>query len=406
MGVLAATGGKAIRQRPFLQWPHFDESEVKAVEAVVRSGKWWRYEGTEVAAFEKEFAEYHGARFAIAVTNGTAALELPLAARGIGPGDEVIVPSYTFVASATAIAVLGAVPVFADVERDTTNIDPTQLEALVSEKTRGIIPVHFAGYPADMDRILAFAKKHDLFVLEDAAHGHGGAYRGTRMLGSMGHAGGFSFQASKNITAGEGGAVICSDPVLAEKIFSRHTFGRLPGRPWYEHHIMSTNTRMTEMQAAILRVQLRRLRAQTEERYANGRKLDRAIAGIPGLKTMRHDEAVASKRSYHLHMCRYAPGVEGVNRETFLKALNAEGIPFASGYPYPLYKQPIFQGIARPVRQSCATEDLYHENAEAICKEILWLPQNVLLGDGVDDVIRALCKVAENRGELQGMQRA
>jgi len=406
MGVLAVTGGKPVRQREFLRWPHFDETEIRAVEEVVRSGKWWRYEGTEVASFEKEFAAYHQAQFAIAVTNGTAALELPLAARGIGPGDEVIVPSYTFVASATAIAVLGATPVFADVEVDTGNIDPGKLESLVSPRTRGIIPVHFAGYPAEMDQILAFARKHDLFVLEDAAHGHGGAYRGTRMLGSIGNAGSFSFQASKNITAGEGGAVICSDPVLAEKIFSRHTFGRLPGRPWYEHHIMSTNTRMTEMQGAILRVQLRRLKAQTEERYANGRKLDRAVAGIPGMRAMRHDEATASRRSFHLHMSRYAPGVEGVSRETFIKAMNAEGIPVAAGYPYPLYKQPMFQGTARPVRQECATEDLNQEGAEALCREVLWLPQNVLLEDGVEDVIRAFCKVAEHPDELRSLGRA
>lgn len=402
MSKLALLGGNPVRTKPYIKWPFFDEKEEQAVLEVIRSGKWWRYEGDKVLKFEQQFANAHDAKFGIAVTNGTAALEIALAAMGVRPGDEVIVPSYTFVATATAVIANGATPVFVDIEPDTYNLDPVQVEQAISEKTKVIIPVHFAGYPADMDRLMEIACKHNILVLEDAAHAHGGAYKGKK-LGSIGHASGFSFQASKNMTSGEGGIVLSNDEELAAKVFSIHTFGRTPGRPWYEHHLISTNKRMTEMQAAILLIQLNRLSSQTEERAKNAEILDRGIGSIGELSLMKLNDQATAKRAYHLYLLKYSPGIEGVSRDLFLKAVQAEGVSLASGYIVPLYKQPLFGKINLPKGQNCPFDKLYQPNVEKAVCESLWIPQNVLLGDksGVEDIISAFEKVISNADELR-----
>jgi len=386
-------------------WPYSDEREVEAVSAVVRSGKWFRYDGGNVAAFEEAFAKAHGAEHAIAVTNGTAALEIPLAVMGVGPGDEVIVPSYTFIATASAALVHGAAPVFVDVEPDTYNMDPKCFEAAITERTKAVVPVHFAGMPCDMDAITAIAKKHGIYVLEDAAHAHGGAYKG-RMMGSIGDASGFSFQASKNITAGEGGAILTSDAVLAEKMFSRHTFGRMPGRPWYEHHVVGTNARLTEMQAAILLVQLGRMERQAEERLVNAAALDNAINDFTGdLSAMRALDSGTAKRAYHLYMFKYLGGgaLAGVPRAAFAQALRAEGVPVSEGYDMPLYKQAMFENAPRSVKQQVSHSALVQPVAEKACAESLWFAQSVLLGDGgcADDIVTAIGKIISNADELR-----
>jgi dTDP-4-amino-4,6-dideoxygalactose transaminase len=250
MSQLAFFGGSPLRTKPFPSWPVFDVHEEQALLEVLRSGKWWRYsygEGVElrepeagqprsrVAEFQEAFACLQGAQYGVACANGTAALEVALKALGTGPGDEVIVPAYTFIATASSVLMVNAIPVFVDIEPDTFNIDSKRVEEAITPNTKGIIPVHFAGQAADMEAILSVARLHNLWVLEDAAHGHAGSWK-DRGLGSIGHAGTFSFQASKNMTAGEGGLITTSDRDLAVLCESYVWAGRKLGRPWYEHY--------------------------------------------------------------------------------------------------------------------------------------------------------------------------
>ena len=405
MAKLALLGGTPVRDKPYLQWPYSDEREVNEVAKVIRSGKWFRYDGDKVNEFEKAFAKAQGASYAIAVTNGTAALEVALAVTGIGPGDEVVVPSYSFIATASAVLVHGATPVFVDIQPDTYNMDPQCFEAAITDKTKVVIPVHFAGYPADMDEIMAIAKKHNLFVLEDACHGHGGAYKG-KMMGSIGNAAAFSFQASKNVTAGEGGACTTNDAVLAEKMFSRHTFGRMPGRAWYEHYVVGTNTRITEMQAAILLVQLSRMAQQNKERLANVAILEKCIGGHPEeLGLMRSNSTTAEKRSVHLYMFKYLGGgaLAGISRETFAKAMAAEGVRVDTGYAVPLYKQAMFAHTPWGGQQTAAYDQLYQPVVEKAVTESLWIVQQAFVGNScqVDDIAAGIDKIINNADELR-----
>ncbi|NLT41490.1 MAG: DegT/DnrJ/EryC1/StrS family aminotransferase, partial [Anaerolineae bacterium] len=304
MAELAISGGRPVRTTPWPEWPVHDEREVEAITEVTRSGKWWRFayaSGVElnedlsakdlskVVEFGMEFARHHDARYGIAMTNGTGTLEVALRALGIGPGDEVIVPAYTYVASATAVLQVNAVPIFVDVEGDTYNLDPALLEAAITDRTRAIMPVHFGGQSCDMDAILDIARRHGIAVVEDAAHGHGSEWRG-RKVGALGDIGSFSFQASKNMTAGEGGIVLTNNRDLAEKCDSLLWAGRQKGRPWYEFHQLGWNYRMTEFQAAILLVQLERLAEQNARRMDNARYLAKLIADLPGLAPLRWDE--------------------------------------------------------------------------------------------------------------------
>jgi len=405
MAELALFGGTPVRTKPMMSWPHFDEREVDAVCEVIRSGKWGRYEGTYVVEFERAFAQAQGAEYAIAVTNGTTALEVPLAIMGVGPGDEVIVPSYTFIATASAVLMHGATPVFVDVQPDTWNMDPACFEAAITEKTKVVVPVHFGGMPADLDEIMTIADMHGIDVLEDAAHAHGGSYKG-RKMGSMGRAAGFSFQSSKNITAGEGGAITTSDADMAERMFSRHTFGRMPGRPWYEHHVIGTNTRMTEMQAAILLIQLSRMDQHARERLANAAILDKAIgAHAEELAIMRPANEASKDRAYHLYMYKYLGGgkLSGISREDFAAALRAEGVYANVGYDIPLYKQAMFSSAPRGLKQSVPYDRMFQPVVEKAVKESLWFGQSSLVGDSsqADDIVEAIEKIIKNADELR-----
>src|SRR5687767_346663 len=305
---LALSGGTPVRTRPFTAWPVFGAAEEQRLLQVLRSGHWGRLDGTEVEQFEARFAAMHGCRHAIAVVNGTVALRIALLAAGIQAGDEVIVPPYTFVATATAVLEANAVPVFADIDLDTFNLDPAAVDAAITTKTRAIVPVHFAGQPADMDAITALAARRPpahgrgILVLEDAAHAHGASSKG-RPAGSLGHIATFSFQSSKNLTAGEGGIITTNDDRLADACRSIHNCGRVPGGVWYEHHVVSGNYRLGEFQGAILNCQLDRLEEQTELRDRNGRRLAARLSAIPGLHPQRRP-ADCTRHSHHLFMLR------------------------------------------------------------------------------------------------------
>jgi len=279
---LAISGGKPLRTAPFHGWPVFDEAEESALVEVLRSGKWWRFafgqgvnlaeqaagERSQVAMFQEEFARHHECRYGIAAANGTATLELGIRALEFDVGDEVIVPAYTYVASATCVLQNNLVPVFVDVDPDTYNIAPGCIEEAITSRTRAIMAVHFGGQPADMDQVLEIARKRRLLVLEDAAHAHGCEWKG-RKAGSFGTFSSFSFQASKNMTAGEGGILCTNDQTVAAECDALTWAGRRPGRPWYEFHRLGWNYRMTEFQAALLRVQMTRLAGQNRVRQDN-----------------------------------------------------------------------------------------------------------------------------------------
>jgi len=410
----AILGGTAARTKPFPTWPVFGQPEEQALLRVLRSGKWGKLDGAEVAAFEKRFAEYHQAKHGIAVVNGTVSLRIALLAANIQAGDEVIVPPYTFLATASAVIEANATPIFVDVDGETFNIDPRAIERAITPRTRAIICVHVGGMPCDMDAIMSIARKHNLIVIEDAAHAHGSEYKGTK-VGAIGHMGSFSFQSSKNMTSGEGGIIVSNDDALAARCRSIHNCGRVPGGKWYEHHMISGNYRLGEFAGAVLNCQLDRLREQVDLRDANARYLDAKLLQIPGITPQRRD-SFATKNAQHLYLFRFDEQTFGINRQRFLEALSAEGIPAAPGYVIPLYRQPLFGDKAFGPYTACVTNGAnvdYGSMRLPVCERLsnsqgAWLYQSVLLGSRQDmnDVFNAIAKLYEHRNVLSGQAQA
>ena len=403
---LALFGGAPVRTRPFTCWPVFGEPEEQALLRTARGGKWGRLDGREVERFEQRFAEMHGCRHGIAVVNGTVSLRIALLAAGVRAGDEVIVPPYTFFSTASAVVEANAVPVFADIDLDTFNLDPHAVAKSATSRTTAIIPVHFAGQPADMEVIMALARERGLTVIEDAAHAHGASYRG-RPAGSLGHAASFSFQSSKNLTAGEGGILTTNDDALAEACRSIQNCGRVTGGVWYEHHTISGNYRLGEFQGAVLNCQLDRLDDQTRTRDANGQYLASRLARLPGLHPQART-ADCTRHSHHLFMLRLDGKAFGAPRNAVLRALEAEGIPCSPGYGFPLYEQPMFRDKAfGPYLNGLSDRLDYRKvrcpNSELICREqCVWLGQELFLGprQDMDDIASAFEKVYEHRDAL------
>lgn len=413
MSDLALFGGAPLRQKPFPHWPVFDGAEEQAVLDVVRSGEWWRYSMGEaidpagaaggvrskVGEFQEMFARVQGARYGIACATGTAAIEVVLKAMGIGPGDEVIVPPYTFIATATAPMLIGATPVFCDIDMATLNLDPARLVEAITPRTKAVMPVHFAGLAADMEAILTICARNGIPVIEDACHGHGGAWK-DRGLGTIGLAGTFSFQASKNMTAGEGGLITTGDAALAEMCESLIWVGRKTGRPWYEHHHLGWNYRLTEFQGAILIEQLRRLEDQARRRRENAAYLSAGLSRIAGIHPLEVP-AYATRHAYHLYIFRFDEQEFGITRAAFLEALAAEGIPAISGYAYPLYRNPLFAG--RVLGRDYGLFAGLCPNAERACREMVWLEHRLLLGsrEDMDDIAGAIQKIYQARHDFE-----
>lgn len=403
---LALLGGRPVRERSFTRWPIFDERDEQRVLAALRSGKWGRLDGDEVETFEQAFAQQHGCKHGIAMVNGTVSLRLGLVAGGIESGAEVIVPPYTFFSTASAVIEANMVPVFADVDLATFNLDPAAFEAAITPRTRAVIPVHFAGQPADMDAIGAIAKKHKLLVIEDAAHAHGASYK-NRPAGSLGDLASFSFQSSKNLTSGEGGIVTSNDDRLAAECRSLHNCGRIPTGVWYEHHVISGNYRLGELQGALLNAQLQRLEEQTRTRDENGQYLAARIAKLPGIHPQARPEFV-TRHAYHLFMLRIDSAAFGVPRGAVVDALRAEGIPCSAGYGFSLHQQPMFQKKAfgpylSEQRKQLDYSRVHCPNSDLLCAEqALWLEQAMFLGSraDMDDIASAFEKVHQHGAEL------
>ncbi|MGI6087982.1 MAG: DegT/DnrJ/EryC1/StrS family aminotransferase [Kiritimatiellia bacterium] len=412
MKKLAINGGAPVRDasKHFPKWPVLTDKDCDALLKVFKSGKWWY--GEKVAEFEKKYAAFHDAKYGVSCANGTVALEIALLACGIGAGDEVIVPPYTFMATASAVLKVNAVPVFADLDLNTCNLDPNAAAKAITSKTKAIIPVHIAGLPADMDALKKLARKHKLCLIEDACHSWGSQWKG-KGTGALGDCGVFSFQMSKNITSGEGGIVLTDNSKIADIARSYSNCGRSKGKAFYEHYLLGSNLRLTELQAVILLGQLTRLKSQTLKRQKNAALLDKGLKGIPGIALLKNDPRV-TRRGYHMYIFRFiSENWGGVSRETFLKALNAEGIPASVGYPVPLYKNPLFQKSGTGPKYcplSCPYYGVKRDytkvvcpNAEQICREACWIRQATMLAEPQDmkDIIAAISKLWENRDELR-----
>jgi dTDP-4-amino-4,6-dideoxygalactose transaminase len=347
----------------------------------------------------------HPGTSCVTITNGTVALELALRACDIGVTDEVIVPPYSFVATATAVLMNGALPVFVDIDPETYCIDPAKIESAITPRTKAIMPVHFAGGVADMDAINDIASRHNLFVIEDACQAHLAEWNGSR-VGTLGDMGCFSFQASKNINCGEGGAVISKNRDLLEKCYSIHTCGRQRGGIWYQHKYLGTNARITEFQGALLLSQISRAEEQADIRQDNAEYLADKIAGEFGLSVLGKYPSV-TRHAYHLFVIRYDPGkFNGLSRADFIEGLRSRGIPSKPGY-VPLHKE----GYLRDAFSSATFKRVYSEAdikdyfgridcpvTERVCtEESLWLPQNLLLGsrEDMDYIISAIKEIHE-----------
>ena len=404
---LAILGGQPVRTRPFTAWPIFGEPEEQRLLRALHSGKWGKLHGPEVAEFEQRFAAMHGAKHGIGVVNGTVSLRIALMAAGIQAEDEVIVPPYTFLATATAVVEANAVPVFADIELETFNLDPQAVEAAITPRTRVIIPVHMAGQPADMDAIMAIAKRHKLVVIEDAAHAHAGALPATAPLAPSAT---WARSPSSPARTSRPAKAASSSPrtmLLAEACRSIHNCGRIAGGLWYEHHVMSANYRLGEFQGAILNAQLDRLEAQTQTRDRNGQYLAARLSRLPGIHPQKRP-ADCTRHSYHLFLFRIDAAAFGAPREAVLQALQAEGIPVCGGYALPLYRQPLFLNKAFGPYLPNASRTLDYgkvscPNCEKICREQgAWFEQSLFLGPqaDMDDIASAFEKVYQQREAL------
>ncbi len=395
---LAIEGGAPLRQQPFPDWPQWNEREARALQEVLDSGQWWAPAGTQVKQFEREFAAYQDASYAVAITNGSAAIEVALRAAGLDWGDEVITTAYSFIATANSCLLVGAIPRFVDILPESWNMDPSQIEAATTPRTKAILPVHMAGEPADMDAILKIAGRHNLLVIEDAAQAHGAIWAG-RKVGAIGQMGCFSFQASKNITGGEGGIILSNDEEWAERCWSVHNVGRDRHGAWYQHITLASNYRLSEWAGAVLRVQLSRLDEQAERRMQNGAYLSQALAAqANGLTPLPGDSRV-TRNAYHLLKLRYEPAAFGGHSAAeFAQAIAAEGIPISPGYPEPLYQTDVISRRTAFIEERLGIPHVEQPECPVTieaCRNGLWLRQAALLGTtaDMDDIVTATLKI-------------
>jgi L-glutamine:2-deoxy-scyllo-inosose/3-amino-2,3-dideoxy-scyllo-inosose aminotransferase len=369
MKTLALHGGTPLRDpktNPWPKWPVWDEKEEKALLDVLNSGV-WSYNGPKEMEFDKNFAEFTGVKYAIAAANGTVTLQMALEACGIGVGDEVILPGLTWQATAATIIDVNATPILVDVCEDTWCIDPKAVEAAITQRTKAIVPVHLYGSFANMDEIMRIAKEHNLYVIEDCAHKHGGEWNGKK-AGSIGDIGSFSFQLSKHLTAGEGGVVTTNNFELAEKLDALRNCGRRPegmnenvdkGAGLYSdqgNFYQGGNFRMTEFQAAILVEGLKRMPEQNATRDANGIYLNTLLTRIPGVQPMKRDDR-ETKEAYFNFAFRYNKDeFKGLPVQKFREALTAEiGIQVSASYE-PLNKCSLYQPHTKPSKHKLNDE--------------------------------------------------
>ena len=393
-------------------WPLFAPDEIEAATAVLRSGKVNYWTGDECRKFEREYADYVGTKYAVAVANGTVALELALYALAIGYGDEVITTSRTYIASASCVVMRGATPVVVDVDRDSGNISPAAIRAAITPRTRAIIVVHLAGWPCDMDEILAIAREHGLKVIEDCAQAHGATYKG-KPVGSFGHAAAFSFCQDKILTTGgEGGMLTTNDEIIWERAWAYKDIGRSYEAVYYRQHppgfrwltdTFGTNWRMTEFQAAIGRLQLAKLDSWTQIRRKHAAALSRVFRDIPAVRVPEASSAVG-------HACyKYYVYVEdefllpGWSRDRLVEELNAVGVPCFTGSCSEIYLEKAFESVpTRPTERLPVAQELGETSLMFLVHPTIsdeWMAQAI-------SAIRTVFSraVRTNLGQIEGRQ--
>jgi dTDP-4-amino-4,6-dideoxygalactose transaminase len=408
----ALLGGKPVRTKPLNKWPVIDEREDKAMLETVRSGKWFRGNGPNVTRFEQAYAKATGAKNCVATNSGTSALFTSLAAVGVAAGDEVIVAPYTFIATVNVILLHHALPIFVDTDPETLQIDARKIEAAITERTTAILPVHLGGSAADLDTILAVAKKHKLPVVEDACQSHLAQWRG-RALGTWGDTGCFSFQASKNLNCGDGGAILTNNDEWADRCYSFHNNCRARRTSSDDFVYKSSrggNFRMTEFQATILLAQMTRLEDQMQTREQNAAYLRGLLKEIPGIVPARMYEG-CTRNAYHIFMYRYQKEhFAGMPRKRFLEALKAEGVDCNAGYGR-LNKEAFIKNSlsSRSWQRLFPAETLAKWEERTACpandklsEEAAWFTQTTLLGprSDMDQMAEAIRKIQQHSGEL------
>ncbi len=395
MSNLAIFGGEPVRSNPFPAWPK-PSSELKESLIHTLTEENWGVGSDVIKQFDEAFAEFQDSKYCISTSSGSTALWVALKAAGVKAGDEVIVPSYTFIATASAVLMANAIPVFVDIDENSLNLDPGLIEDAVTEKTRTIMPVHLAGNPANMDKIITIGEKHGIPIIEDAAQAHGAEWGGKK-VGALGHGGIFSFQTSKNMSAGEGGAIVSNDEAFIETCFSYHNCGRVKGGQFYEHHHLGGNFRINAFAAAMLKVQLNTLQKDMAIRDKNRERLDKALSQIEGIDRIKSYEKT-TRSANHLYIVRYDENeFNHIPREVFFKAMQSEGIYTYSGYT-PLYREKLFitDSDEYPWLKDIDYSTMKMPVAERIAdREAVWLKQNHLLGTDEDirDIIDAFEKV-------------
>jgi perosamine synthetase len=417
VSALALLGGAQTRPAPFPPYPIIGEAERQAVLEVLDEGRLSTFVaspgehflgGRRIREFEQEFADFHGVPFAVAFNSATAALHAAVIACGIAPGEEVIVPPYTFTSTATSALMHGAIPVFADIDGDTFCLDPKAVETVLSPRSRAMIPVHLFGQPAAMDGILDVARRHGLRVIEDCAQAPGATCRGTK-VGVLGDCGVFSFQETKNLMTGEGGMLITEDRAIAEVAQLVRNHGEAAVSPGetrsYKAEILGWNYRMTEFEAALGRCQLRQLPEQNAARQRLAARLTKALAGLPGLRVPPVREGC--EHVYYVYPLLYAADAWGISRARFVEAVNAEGIPISGGYVRPLYLSPLYQERRAWAFRAYGGDTSY---AEGICPVAERLHRETMLLLAVvrppaterdmDDIAAAIWKVWQHKKDL------
>jgi dTDP-4-amino-4,6-dideoxygalactose transaminase len=413
-GKLAILGGEPVRKnKSWPEWPYVDEKMVDAIVKTTRSRIWCRIQSDHgtVPTFEKEFANLIGTRFSVCTGSGTQALSTSVEALGIGPGDEVITSPLTDPGTLSSVLTSRALPVFADLDPESFQIDPADVEKKITENTRALMPVHIGGQPCNMERIMAIAKKHNLKVIEDAAQAHLSEYQGKR-LGTIGDLGCFSFQSSKTIACGEGGAVVGNDEGLMDKCFTVQNHGTShKGRT----ETIGPKYRMNEFEAAILLSQLEGVKDRFARRNENARYLNSKLKGFPGLVPQKLYDGTVSG-SYYLYATTYhKEQFNNADRSKFLKALEAEGVSLTAYIPMGLHKEPwvdhilnlkVYQKMYSPARLQKYRDELACPKCDRVIDEIamIWA-SGPLIGsrEDMDDVINAIMKVYENRDKLSSI---
>ncbi|MCR8632238.1 DegT/DnrJ/EryC1/StrS family aminotransferase [Paenibacillus radicis (ex Xue et al. 2023)] len=392
---LAIDGGVPTRTKSFPDWPIYGEMEERLLLEVLHSGKWGGTGRIQLPEAEKQFAAIHDAKHAITVVNGTVAITIALQAAGVQPGDEVIMPPYTFFATASAALMFGAIPVFVDVEENTLLLDASKVEAAITPRTKAIVPVHIGGAMADMTQLKAIADKYKLRIIEDSAQAVGARWNGSG-AGTIGDLGTFSFQSTKNINSGEGGMILTQSDEMADLAWSLINAGRVRSGEWYQHENVGWNLRMTEFQAAILIAQLSRLEQQMITREKNAKLLEELMRQIEGIRVLDRDPRI-TRHANHLFLFKIMPELaERISKQEVCRAIGAEGIPVHEGYVSLNLNPAIIEGTRKWTGESRTYSCPVSERA--CLKEALWMHQNVLLGDEQDmyDIAQGITKVLKS----------